>query len=89
RSAGDSTDPADGHGHGHGATAGGGQDRNGGSVAAAGAAGGRSDQHGLLVVLVWVGGLVLAVWLGGLLGVGAHLLSARRTTTHGGPRGHS
>ncbi|KJE24963.1 subtilisin-like serine protease [Frankia torreyi] len=84
------TGPAGGPGPGHGAASGGGQgqDRDGGSVAAAGA-GGPGGHPGILSALAWVGGLALAVWLGGLLGVGAHLLSARRTTTHEGPRGHS
>ncbi|WP_235487057.1 S8 family serine peptidase [Frankia sp. AvcI1] len=90
--AGAPTDPADGRERGAAAGGGSGQDRAGGSLAAAGGSGGSGGpggRSGLLAALVWVGGLALAVWLGGLLGVSAHLLSARRATTHGGPRGHS
>ncbi|WP_261575665.1 S8 family serine peptidase [Frankia gtarii] len=80
------------------AGAGPGQDHDGTAAVAAGgdgpatggAAGHGSGHRGVArVALAWVGGLALAVWLGGLLGVGAHLLSARRTTTGRGPRGHS
>ncbi|WP_261560613.1 S8/S53 family peptidase, partial [Frankia tisae] len=76
-----------------------GQDRDSTAAVAAGGDGpatGSAAGHGsgghrgvARATLAWVGGLALAVWLGGLFGVGAHLLSARRTTTGRGPRGHS
>ncbi|THJ64644.1 peptidase S8 [Candidatus Frankia alpina] len=69
-----------------------GQGRDGTAATAAGGAPGHGSpgHRGVArVTLAWVGGLALAVWSGGLIGVGAHLLSTRRTTTGRRSHGHS